>query len=70
MQHLVGLKQFRERLATYEKKIRAGASFTVVRRNRPIFTAAPVDSGDWETVIDFTKLKAGGVNIHDVLNRL
>lgn len=73
MDEIVGLKEFREKLPAYEKKVAEGVSFVVVKKSRPIFRVSPVDqqSDDlWEEVIDFTKFKKGGVAIEDLLSRL
>ncbi len=70
MNALVGLKHFREHLKEYEKLIQAGESFVVMKRAKPLFTVSPVHEGEWEHVIDFTKLKKGGVDIKDLLKRL
>ncbi|MDO8494586.1 MAG: hypothetical protein Q7S68_04540 [Deltaproteobacteria bacterium] len=71
-QKIVGLKELRENIATYIAQIEKGKSFTVVRRSRPIFTISPPDqeTGQWEPVIDFTKMKKGGVKIEELLSRL
>ena len=70
MESLVALKVLRENLPAYEKKIRAGQSFVILKRSKPIFRITPVHEGDWEQVIDFTKFKKGGVDIRDLLRRL
>lgn len=69
---IVGLKELRENIQTYIAQVEKGNSFTVVRRSRPIFTISPPDqeTGQWEPVIDFTKIKKGGVSIQDLLSRL
>ena len=61
MDNFIGLKELRENLGHYEKKIKAGNSFTVMKRSTPIFTIGPVEEGGWETVIDFTKFRKGGI---------
>ena len=47
---------------------------TVVRRSRPIFRIMPIDEwgdeGTWETVVDFTKFRKGGVRAEEVLASL
>lgn len=65
----VGLKEFREEVGKYEKKIQRGESIVVYRRSTPLFKIVPIDE-QWEEVIDFTHLKKGGVNIDELLNRL
>ncbi len=68
---IVGVKDLREHLEDYIEKINKGASFMVVRRSKPVFTISPVDSDEnWEEVVDFTKIKKGGVKIDEILSRL
>ena len=67
----IGLREFRENTGELLKQIDAGKSFVVLRRSKPIFKISPVEKDErWEEVIDFTKIKKGGVNIDDVLSRL
>ena len=67
----VGLRELRENLPSYIKKIDKGEAFIVVKRSRPVFKIGPIADGeDWEPVIDFTKIKKGGVDIDDILTRL
>lgn len=70
MPNLVGLKELRENLGKYEKKIKAGQSFIVMKRSKPIFTIGPVDTDEWETVIDFTKFRKNGMPIDELIERL
>ena len=69
---IVGLKELRENIKTYIAQIEKGRSFTGGRRSRPIFTISPPDqeAGLWEPVIDFTKIKKGGVKIEELLARV
>jgi len=69
---IVGLKELRENIETYISKVKAGGSFIVVKKSKPIFKISPPDddAGLWEPVIDFTKLKKGGVSLADLLSRL
>ncbi|MAG12005.1 MAG: hypothetical protein CMI52_04345 [Parcubacteria group bacterium] len=69
MQYTVGLKELRENMEQYTKKIQKGLTFIVLKRSKPIFKIGPVDD-EWEEVADFTKIKKGGVDIEDVLSRL
>ena len=73
-QTIIGLRDLRENVMDYIKQVKKGKSFTVVRRSKPVFKISPVIEDDtderWETVIDFTKIKKGGVDIDDVLARL
>ena len=71
MHTIIGLKEFRQNVAAYGEKVRAGKSFIVVRRSRPLFKIAPLsEDGEWEEVVDFTKIKKGGVDIKQLLSRL
>ncbi|HBB38262.1 MAG TPA: hypothetical protein DEP63_00015 [Candidatus Magasanikbacteria bacterium] len=68
---LVTLNDLRQNMQTYIEKIAKGSSFTVYRRSKPIFRISPIEEDTaWETVIDFTKIKKGGVDIEDLLSRL
>jgi len=67
----VGLKELRENTGKYISRIQRGDSFIVLRRSKPIFRiSSPEEEGQWESVIDFTKIKKGGVDIKDILSRL
>lgn len=72
MKNIIGLKHLRENIDTYINQIKKGSSFVVVRRSKPVFKIMPIDSEDgrWETIIDFTKIKKGGVRIEDILSRI
>lgn len=66
---IVGLKELRENMETYITRVRKGESFTIVRRNEPVFRLTPADADEsvWETVVDFTKIDPRGVPADDVL---
>ena len=72
--NIVGLKELRENMDSYISGVQKGKSFIVVRRSQPIFRLTPVDiwgdEGVWETAVDFTKIKKGGVPIDDVIASL
>ncbi len=72
MQKIIGLKNFRENVSTYAEIVEQGISFVVVKRSHPIFKISPVEKNEeqWETVIDFTKIKKRGVPIQEVLQRM
>jgi prevent-host-death family protein len=71
MQKIIGLKELRENLQKYENAVQKGNSFIIMKRSKPIFKITPIDDDkDWETLIDFTKIKKGGVDIDDILSRL
>jgi prevent-host-death family protein len=69
---IVGLKELRENIETYISKVKKGDSFIVVKKSKPVFRISPLedDASLWEPVIDFTKLKKGGVPLADLLSRL
>jgi len=69
--NIVGLKELRENIDTYINKVNKGKSFLVLRKSKPVFKISPADEADiWEEVIDFTKIKSGGVSIDEILARL
>ena len=69
---IVGLKELRENIETYISRVEKGDSFVVVRKSKPVFKISPFDDDAdlWEPVVDFTKIKKGGVAIADLLSRL
>jgi len=70
MKNIVGLKELRENMGEYTRKIQRGQSFIVFKQSKPLFKISPVNEDAWEEVIDFTKIQKGGVNIDEVLSRL
>lgn len=74
MTKVIGLKDLRENTEQYISSVKAGKSFLVVRRSKPIFRVSPVDEwgddGVWKTVADFTKLNKKGVPIDKVIASL
>ncbi len=73
--NIVGLKMLRENMEKYIGEVGKGKSFTIVRRSKPIFKVAPAvdewgDEGTWETLIDFRKIKKGGVSAGKILKAL
>ena len=71
MENIIGLRELREHTGTYISKIKKGESFLVMRRSRPIFKITSPDEEElWEPVVDFTKIKKGGIAIKDILSRL
>ena len=70
MEKLIGLKEFRENVEAFTRQINKGQSFIVLKKSKPIFKISPFKEEGWEEVIDFTKLKRGGIKIKDLLARL
>lgn len=54
----------------YVDKTAEGHSFVVIKQSKPIFKITPIEEELWETVIDFTKIQKGGVDIDEILARL
>ena len=70
-QTIVGLKELRENMESYIKRVGKGETITVMRRSAPIFNISPVDDeSGWETVIDFTEINPRGVPAEDVLKAI
>ena len=71
---IIGLKELRENMDSYISQINKGRSFVVVRKSKPVFRLAPLDAwgdeGMWEKVVDFAKIKKGGVPLNDVLSKI
>jgi len=65
----VGLKEFRQDIGKYVEKAKKG-EVVVFKRSEPLFRIAPLDEEPWEEVIDFTKIRKGGVDVNDLLARL
>ncbi len=72
MEKFVGLKELRENMEKYVKQIKKGESLIVLRRSVPLFKISPIENKEerWEEVVDFTKIKRGGVDIKDILSRI
>lgn len=72
--NIINFKELRENAEVYIREVDKGESFLVMRRSTPIFKITPVDKwgdeGNWETLVDFTKIKKGGVPIEDVRKAL
>jgi len=70
MNNIVTLKELRTNVGAYAERVQRGESFIIMKRSEPIFKISPVDEGQWETVIDFTKIRKGGIEIGELLSRL
>ncbi|OGY64490.1 MAG: hypothetical protein A3I24_03930 [Candidatus Harrisonbacteria bacterium RIFCSPLOWO2_02_FULL_41_13b] len=69
MTKIAGLKELRENTESYIKSIQKGDSFVIVRRSKPVFKITPISEEDeiWEDVVDFTKIKKGGLPLKEAL---
>ncbi|TSC93444.1 MAG: hypothetical protein Athens101428_681 [Candidatus Berkelbacteria bacterium Athens1014_28] len=72
MENIVGVKKLRENFAEYAEQVKNGRSFLVMKKSTPLFRIIPADENEdvWEEIIDFTKIKKGGVEIEEILSRL
>ncbi len=70
MKNIVGLKELRKNINKYVTRVKRGESLIVMKRTTPLFKMTSVDDDEWEEIIDFSKIRKGGVNIKDVLSRL
>lgn len=72
MDKIVGLKDLRENLPAYAKEIAGGVHLIIVKKSKPLFRISPIEDDEslWEEVIDFTKMKKGGVGVSELLKRL
>ncbi|MDD4358866.1 MAG: hypothetical protein PHY30_03565 [Candidatus Pacebacteria bacterium] len=69
-ENIIGLREFRENTKTLILDIEKGSSFIVMKKNKPIFKISPITDEKWEEVIDFTKIRKGGIDIDELLERL
>jgi antitoxin (DNA-binding transcriptional repressor) of toxin-antitoxin stability system len=75
MENTVALKDLRLNMEKYTNEVALGKSFIVIKQSKPIFRMTPInsngaDDGRWEEVINFTKIKKGGVDIDQILAAL
>ena len=76
----VGLREFRENTGKYVAALKKGKKFTIFKHSKPIFAVVPADEVEydldeldgpgWKTLIDFTKIRKGGVPAEEVLAAL
>lgn len=71
MENLIALKDLRLNMDKYATEVKAGKSFIVLKQSKPLFRITPIDEdNNWEEVINFTKIKKGGVDIDTLLAAL
>lgn len=74
MENMIALKELRLNVEKYAQEVAKGKSFVVLKQSKPIFMLSPVETNKkeerWEEVIDFTKIKKGGVDIDSLLAAL
>lgn len=66
---ILGLKELRENMQKYASLTEKGQSFIIVKKSKPLFKISSFDEdeGLWETAIDFTKIKKGGIPAEELL---
>ncbi len=77
---IIGIKELRDNIDIYIEAVKKGKSFTVFRHSEPVFGIVPpaeveydleeLDGPGWKTLIDFTKIRKGGVPAEEVLAAL
>jgi len=70
MENIINVKSLRQNMQEYAKKVQNGQSFIVFKKSKPLFKISRVEHDLWEQVIDFTKIRKGGVDINELLERL
>lgn len=71
MENIVGLKELRQNINKYIAEVKKGKNFIVLRRSKPLFRLVPHEKEeDWEEVVDFTKIRKGGIALKELLSRL
>ena len=72
MEKIIGLKELRQDIEKYAEDTRRGNTLIVVKRSKPLFKIVPLREQEdkWEEVIDFTKIRKGGIDINELLSRL
>lgn len=70
MENLIALKDLRLNMDKYATAVKTGKSFIVLKQSKPIFKLSPVNESDWEEVINFAKIKKGGVDLDALLAAL
>lgn len=73
-ERIIGLRELRENTSTYITRVGRGESFVVLQRSKPVFRLsspeASDDNDEWETIIDLTKIKKGGIPARELLRHL
>lgn len=70
MKNLIPLKSFRQNMAIYAERVAQGESLIIMKRSKPIFRVQAVEEEGWETVVDLSKQKGGGIQASELLKIL
>ena len=57
-------------MTKYFQKVAQSNSFIIFKQLKFLFKISFLNNGSWKKVIDFTKIKKGGVKIDKILYRL
>lgn len=70
--NIVGLKELRENMQKYTALVEKGESFVVIKKSKPLFKISSLDEDEeaWETVVDFTRIRKGGIPAEELLAKL
>lgn len=69
--NMISYNDLRVHMSEYARRVMLGDSFTVVQKSRPLFTIAPVKKKErWRTVVNFTKIRPGGIPAEQALKAL
>ena len=70
MENIINLKNLREHMQDYARRVQKGDTFIVFKKSKPLFKISPIEDGLWEEVIDFTEISKSGVDIKKLIERL
>ena len=75
MTRYAGVKELRQNMMKYARHVGRGGEVVVLKHNKPLFKMCRVedpfgDEGEWESVINFTKMRKGGVSAEEILAAL
>lgn len=65
----IGLREFRTGMDRYIKRA-TKEEVVVYKHSKPLFRLATFNEEPWEEVIDFTKMRKGGIPVEELLSRL
>lgn len=69
--NLITVKELRQDLPAIINRVRRGGEFLVLKKSKPVFRLSAPEADDaWETVVDFTKIKKGGIKVSELLRAL
>ncbi|GEM_PF-276771 len=74
--NIISVKDLRNNLQKYANRTKKGDSFLVIKQSKPLFQLMPIEeetteeAKGWKTLIDFTKIRKGGVSAKEVIRAL